>query len=80
MRFSVWVLTGRLYVSTLFISRRNTSYKYKHGPFDRISTVILLVVVGIFYMTVQIRGIATVIICFIVAILLMMSEVGFSPL
>jgi hypothetical protein len=42
--------------------------------------VFLVVVVGILYMTVQIRDIATVIIGIIVAIFLMMGEVGFSPL
>ena len=41
--------------------------------------VILIVVVGILYMIVQIRDMATVIFGFIEAIFLMINEVGFSP-
>lgn len=41
--------------------------------------VILIVVVGILYMRVQISDVATVIFGFIAAILLMINEVGFSP-
>jgi hypothetical protein len=45
------------------------------GPIDRIIRVVLVVVVGILYRTVQISNIPAVILCLFAAIFLMTSEV-----